>query len=70
MIEIKSLFSDWHEVTEEQAKKYVLWFIKHSPGVKDKEKIEYIHKNKLRGVTIQELFTADELIGLDEFKRR
>lgn len=55
MIEIKSFFSDWHEVTEEQAKKYALWFIEHSPALRGNDKIEYLYKNRLRGITIQEL---------------
>ena len=59
MIEIKSHFSDWHEVTRKQAKKYILYFINHSPGIKDKDKIKYIHTNKLKGITVQELLGGD-----------
>lgn len=52
-IEIKSHFSDWKEVDRETEIKYILNL--HFPNIKDEQHIEYINKNKLRGITVLEL---------------
>lgn len=55
MIEIKSTFSDWHEVSKEQAKEYVKFLLQNMNAIKKTEQAEYINKNKLRGITVEEL---------------
>lgn len=55
-IEIKSLFTDWHEVSREQAKDYVKFLLGNITTKKNKELIQYIESQKLRGITIKELF--------------
>lgn len=55
-IEIKSLFTDWHEVSREQAKDYVKFLLSNITTKKNKELVQYIESNKLRGITIKELF--------------
>ena len=58
MIEIKSYFTDWHEVDKETAKKYVMNRLKNMTYSK---KIDYINKKFLRGITVEELCTVKEL---------
>ena len=55
MIEIKTLFSDWHEVTAEQARAYVNSFLSMAPGMTYTQKIDYLNENRLRGCTVAEL---------------
>lgn len=55
-IEIKSLFTDWHEVSKQQAKDYVKFLLSNITTKKNKELIQYIESQKLRGITIKELF--------------
>lgn len=54
-IEIKSLFTDWHEVSIEEAKVYVNWLLKNLQMIPQGEKKEWIEKNRLRGITVNEL---------------
>lgn len=54
-IEIKSLFSGWMEVDRKTAKKYVEFLMRHISRSDKKVKTEYINKNRLRGVTVEEL---------------
>lgn len=71
MIEIKSIFSDWKEVSKEQAKEYVEYILSSGItcyGIKKCENNDtallklhkYIEKTKLRGITIKELLGGDE----------
>lgn len=55
MIEIKSAFYGWQKVTKEQAKKIVLHIKSNATGIKPEEVIDYINKNKIRGITFEEL---------------
>lgn len=55
MIEIKSLFSEWHEVDVEKAISYVNTIKKGMINIKENEKNEYINKKRLRGTTVEEL---------------
>lgn len=55
MIEIKSYYTDWHEVNEEVARRYVRWLMKNLPMVRKADKKPWIEKNRLRGITIDEL---------------
>lgn len=55
MIEIKTLFSAWHEVTAEQARAYVNNFLSMTPGMTYSQKIDYLNENRLRGCTVAEL---------------
>lgn len=54
-IEIKSLFTDWHEVSKEQAKRYVSHLFRNLPMIPQGKKTEWIEKNRLRGITVNEL---------------
>ena len=55
-IEIKSIYTDWHEVSREQAKDYVKFLLSNITTKKNKELVQYIESNKLRGITVKELF--------------
>lgn len=55
MIEIKSLFTDWHEVDEKTAKQYIRALIKGITIMTKDQKIKYIEANRLRGITVKEL---------------
>ena len=55
MIEIKSLFTDWHETTREQAKKYAKWLYNNITTMTESKKIEYIETNRLKGISFAEL---------------
>lgn len=55
MIELKSFFTGWHEVTPSQARKYVNTFISGATGMTYAEKIDYLNENCLRGTTVAEL---------------
>lgn len=55
MIEWKTTFYGWKEVTPEQAKRLVANAVSNS--AMDREKlIQHINKNRLRGITVEELF--------------
>ncbi len=55
MIELKSLFTDWHEVTSAQARAYVNSFIAGAVGMTYSEKIDWLNERGLRGTTVAEL---------------
>lgn len=55
MIELKSLFTDWHEVTPDQARRFVNTFISGATGMTYSEKIDYLNEKCLRGTTVAEL---------------
>ncbi len=54
MIEVKTHFHGWKKVDKEAAIRWVQHFLKHSI-YPDKKKYEYLNKNKLRGITVEEL---------------
>lgn len=54
-IQIKSLFSDWHTVSREQAGRYVKHFMLTAVALQGKELVDYIEQNRLRGTTVAEL---------------
>lgn len=58
MVEIKSLFTDWHTVTKEQAKKYIQFVYNNITAMNEKQKIEYIEQKRLRGITYKELMNS------------
>ena len=51
MIEIRSNFTDWHEVPERQAMLYAKWLLESTPCISKEKKIEYI-MTKVRGVDL------------------
>jgi hypothetical protein len=51
MIEIRSNFTDWHEVTERQAMLYAKWLLESTPRISKEKKIEYI-KTKVKGIDL------------------
>lgn len=59
MIEVKPIYGGWKEVTEEQAKEFVLHIIKNQNAIKPSKINEYINKNKLRGITVEELLKGE-----------
>ena len=56
MIEIRGFFSDWHEVSKEQAKEYVSDIMKRMTALKKSEQIAFVEEKRLRGITVKELF--------------
>ena len=54
-IEIKGLFSDWVEVDEQRAKKYVKMLKRGMTNLDDADKNEYINSKRLRGITVEAL---------------
>lgn len=54
-IELKTLFTDWHEVTPKQAQAYVNNFLSMATGMTYAQKIDYLNANHLRGTTVAEL---------------
>jgi hypothetical protein len=59
MIQIKPIFSDWKEVTKKEALDFARYSYKNITTMQDDEKVEYINKNKLRGIA----FTLEQLKG-------
>lgn len=51
MIEIRSNFTDWHEVPERQAMLYAKWLLESTPCIPKEQKIEYI-STKVRGIDL------------------
>ena len=51
MIEIRSNFTDWHEVPERQAMLYAKWLMESTPCIPKEKKIEYI-KTKVKGIDL------------------
>lgn len=56
-IEIRGFFTDWHEVDEEKARKYVLGLMKMITALKKSEQIEFIETKRLRGITVEDLLS-------------
>lgn len=70
MIQIKFIYSDWREVSKEQAKEFVENLLKSGITCNDIGKCEsndtalpklykYIERNYLKGITIEELLKED-----------
>lgn len=55
MIKVKFLFSDWHEVSKEQAKEFVKTILSGMTMNGKERKIKYINEHYLRGSTVEEL---------------
>ena len=55
MIEIRTMFKDWHEVDRETAKLYVRELLHMITAIPSEEVIPYIEHNKLKGITVKEL---------------
>ena len=51
MIEIRSNFTDWHEVPERQAMLYAKRLLESTPCISKDKKIEYI-MTKVRGIDL------------------
>ena len=51
MIEIRSNFTDWHEVSERQALLYTKWLLESTLCISKEKKIEYI-STKVRGIDL------------------
>lgn len=58
-IEIKSLFSNFHEVDKKTARKYVKGLLERITTMSKQEAIYYIEKTKLRGISVKELFEEE-----------
>ena len=61
MIQIKPIFGDWKTVSKKEALDFAIWLYKNITTMIDDEKVEYINKNKIKGIQ----FTKEELIGVD-----
>lgn len=51
MIEVRSNFTDWHEVSERQAMIYAKWLMESTPRIAKEQKIDYI-ATKIRGINL------------------
>ena len=51
MIEVRSNYTGWHEVTEHQAMLYAKGLLESTPCIPKEQKIEYI-STKVRGVDL------------------
>lgn len=51
MIEVRSNFTDWHEVSERQAMLYAKWLMESTPRIAKEQKIDYI-ATKIRGINL------------------
>ncbi len=54
MIELKTFFHGWCEVTKEQAVEHYEYFIRHSPALSGDEKRQYYNEHKIRGAYFNE----------------
>ena len=57
MIEIRSFFSDWHEVSKEQANEYVSNLMQRMTALKKSEQIAFIEQKRLRGISVKDLLS-------------
>ena len=55
-IMVKSFFTGWHEVSKEQAQNYVKHLWQGMTAIAEPQKVAYIERNKLQGITVKELF--------------
>ena len=56
---VKPIFGGWKEASKEQAKEFVIFLKKHCQAVHPKEINNYINKNKLKGITVEELLKKE-----------
>lgn len=49
MLEIKTFFGDWKEVTKEQAEMFYEHFLEHATAVAWNDRHDYFNKNHIRG---------------------
>lgn len=61
MIQIKTLFGEWKEVTKEQAKACIMLRIQNLACKYKQNTIEYINQNILKGIKMQDLISKSEL---------
>lgn len=61
MIQIKTLFGEWKEVTKEQAKDCVMLRVYNLSCKYKKNTIKYINENILKGIKFDELISKEEL---------
>ena len=59
MIQIKAYIGNWHETDRETARNFVLNLIGRMPTRNGK--IELINQKHVRGITVQELLTQEEI---------
>lgn len=60
MIEIKSFFGDWQEVSQEKAMDYIRHMMQGITTTSDpSKKAEFIDGKHLRGITVEELFETN-----------
>ena len=55
MIEIKTFFNDWREVSREKAEEYIKLVISGAQAMPHAEIIKFIEEKRLRGITVEEL---------------
>ena len=48
MIEIRGFFTDWHEVSKEQAREYISDVMKRMTALKKSEQIAFVEDKRLR----------------------
>lgn len=61
MIQVKTLFGEWKEVTKEQAKSYIMLRIYNLSCKYRQNTIDYINKNILKGIKFEDLVLKEEL---------
>ena len=61
MIQTKTLFGEWKEVTKEQAKSYIMLRIYNLSCKYRQNTIDYINKNILKGIKFEDLVLKEEL---------
>ena len=60
MIEIKTFFTDWHEVSREKAEKYIRQVMRGAAALTDTEKVKLVEEKRLRGITVDELLHREQ----------
>ena len=58
-IEIKSWFSDWHETSLEQARRFVLSLMDGMTAVPQEQKAAFVETRYLRGITVSALLNGE-----------
>jgi hypothetical protein len=53
---MKALFGGWQKATKEQAKNYISFLRKNITAMPSHLKDEYIFSERIRGITIEDLF--------------
>lgn len=60
MIEIKSAFTDWHEVSREYAEAYIKQAMSGMTNLKEVDKVKFVEEKRLRGITVAELLHREQ----------